>query len=294
VCYAAHRQDRTFRPASEYCPFCPTRANGVAKEIPFSDFEVAVFENRFPAFLLESHLSPELLIPTAPAIGKCEIIVYSANHNDSWSSLSQSRLELIVNVWQDRYQDLLQHEQVQFVMPFENKGEEIGASLTHPHGQIFAFSYIPPVVEKMATGFREKPVLQDLRQIEQEQYEIFIDDFVIAYVPPFQRYPYELWLTTHQFHPGLWEFSKQETSSFARTIGMIFKLYDGLFDKPMPYIMLLYASPKGAEKYFQFHAQFLPFLRNSDKMKYLAGCETGARLLNLHQTRHAYFMQQIP
>lgn len=281
VCYATHRQDRTFKPPAAYCPFCPTREGSFPTEIPFGDFEVAVFENRFPAFHLQAQckaelFAPELLIPSAPAIGRCEVIVYSAGHKDALGSLSQDRRELIVRVWADRYQDLLALEPIQFVMPFENRGEAVGVTLHHPHGQIYGFSYIPPVVEKMQQAFREKPVLQELQRTMGEQYTIFADEAVVAFVPPFQRYPYEVWLTTQAFHPGPWTFLDQETRSLASALGRIIRLYDRLFDQPFPYIMLLYAAPKGEEQHFQFHIQFLPFLRTADKLKYVAGCETGA------------------
>ena len=281
VGYAAHRQDRTFKPPEAYCPFCPTRKDSFPTEIPFDDFEVAVFENRFPAFHLQAQsepelVSPELLIPRAPAIGQCEVIVYSAGHHHSLGSLPQAHRELIVRVWTDRYRDLRALESIQYVMPFENRGEAVGVTLHHPHGQIYAFSYIPPVIEKMRQAFREKPVLQELRQTMGEQYDIFADEAVVAFVPPFQRYPYEVWLTTRAFHPGPWTFSDPETRSLASALGRLISLYDRLFDQPFPYIMLLYAAPKGEEQHFQFHVQFLPFLRTADKLKYVAGCETGA------------------
>ena len=276
VCYAAHRQNRTFKPPLAYCPFCPTRTKDVPTEIPCSDFEVAVFENRFSAFALEAQQTPELSIASAPAIGQCEIVVYSPFHEGSLGSLSLRQVELIVRVWNDRYQDLMARESIQFVMPFENRGEEVGVSLHHPHGQIYAFSYIPPVVAKMQEAFREKPVLQELRQTMGREYYIFNDRAVFAFVPPFQRYPYEVWITTHEFHSGLWAFSEAEIQSLASTLGKVVRLYDRLFNRPCPYIMLLYAAPKGEQKHFQFHIQFLPVLRAADKLKYLAGCETGA------------------
>ncbi|NET31212.1 MAG: galactose-1-phosphate uridylyltransferase [Cyanothece sp. SIO1E1] len=286
VCYAAYRQDRTFKPPATYCPLCPAQSNSVRDnslptEIPFTDFEVAVFENRFPGFHLQAQHPPELLIsklsiPNRPAVGQCEVMVYSAGHQDSLGSLTQTRLELIVRVWADRYQDLLAHESIQFVMPFENRGEAVGVTLHHPHGQIYAFAYVPPVVAKMQQAFRDKPLLQDLQQTMGKQYEIFADDAVVAFVPPFQRYPYEVWLTTHCFHPGPWTFSDQEVRAIANALGRMVRLYDRLFDQPFPYIMLLYAAPKGEEQYFQFHIQFLPFLRTAEKLKYVAGCETGA------------------
>ena len=276
VGYAAYRQHRTFKPPAAYCPLCPTQKDSLPTEIPFCDFEVAVFDNRFPAFCLQAQGSPELPIPTAPAVGQCEVMVYSAGHNDSLGSLPQAHLELIVRVWADRYRDLLTNKSIQFVMPFENRGEEVGVTLHHPHSQIYAFSYIPPVVAQIEQAFRSQPVLQELRRTMGQQYDVYTDDAVVAFVPPFQRYPYELWLTTHEFHPGLWTFSDSEVRSLATMLGKVVRTYDRLFDRPFPYIMLLYAAPKGAEEYFQFHIQFLPFLRTADKLKYLAGCETGA------------------
>ena len=276
VCYATHRQNRTFKPPAVYCPFCPTGKGNFPTEIPCSDFEVAVFENRFSAFTTQPVAPPQLSTATARASGRCEIIVYSPLHEGSLGSLPLKQLELIVKVWRDRYQDLMARESIQFVMPFENRGEEVGVTLHHPHGQIYAFSYIPPVVAKMQKAFREKPVLQELGRTMSRELYIFKDNNVLAFVPPFQRYPYEAWLTTHEFHPGLWTFSEAEIHSLAISLGRIVRLYDRLFARPFPYIMLLYAAPKGEEKHFQFHIQFLPYLRDADKLKYLAGCETGA------------------
>jgi UDPglucose--hexose-1-phosphate uridylyltransferase len=281
VCYSSHRQDRTFKPPANYCPLCPahicpTTMGAHPTEIPLADFEIAVFENRFAAFSLQSALPPLLNFPTAAAIGHCEVVVYSAEHHTSLGFLSQARRELLVQVWRDRYSTLLRHKAIQFVMPFENRGEAVGVTLHHPHGQIYAFSDLPPVVATMQRGFAEKPVLQDLRATYAEQYDVITEGDVVAFVPPFMRYPYELWITTKTFHPGLWTYDDGTVRSLATVLGKVAQLYDAIFDRPMPYIMLLYAAPKGAEAYFQFHIQFLPFLRSADRLKYVAGCETGA------------------
>jgi UDPglucose--hexose-1-phosphate uridylyltransferase len=130
----------------------------------------------------------------------------------------------------------------------------------------------------MALGFRNAPGFQALRDKMDGQYDVFTEGAIAAFVPPFQRYPYEVWLTTETFHPGLWTFTDDEMQALATALGKMVRLYDRLFARPMPYLMLLYAAPKGEEKTFQFHVQFLPFLRAADKLKYLAGCETGAGL----------------
>jgi UDPglucose--hexose-1-phosphate uridylyltransferase len=290
VCYSAHRQGRTFKPPANYCPLCPMAIGEHPTEVPLADFEIAVFENRFAAFSLQS--PPLALLDSEPkfawktqaaigstiesAIGQCEVVVYSAEHQASLGSLSQERRELLVQVWRDRYLKLLSQTAIQFVMPFENRGEEVGVTLHHPHGQIYAFSYVPPVVETMRQGFAKDPVLQVLRQKQADRYDVLRDGEVVAFVPPFMRYPYELWVTTESFQPGLWTYSDAMVRSLASVLGQVAQCYDALFQRPMPYIMVLYAAPKGAESYFQFHIQFLPFLRSGDRLKYVAGCETGA------------------
>ena len=277
VAYTAHRQNRTFKPPAEYCPLCPVKKGGFPGEIPFEDFELVVFDNRFPGLALNPP-APEgdFPVPTEGAVGHCEVVVFSSAHSGSLASLAPERRELLVRAWADRYRDLLAKEKIAFVMPFENRGEEIGVTLHHPHGQIYAFSFMPPVVEKMVAAFRKAPVIQELRQAAGDRYDVGANETAVAFVPPFARFPSEVWVTTRKAHPGPWTFSDAEVRDFAALLGETVARYDGLFGKPMPYLMILYAAPKGEEGHFQFHAQFLPFLRTADRLKYLAGCEQGA------------------
>ena len=277
VIYATHRQARTFMPPAEYCPLCPVKEGGFPGEIPFADFEVAVFPNRFPGMHADAHDPPGLDIPTAPSNGLCEVMVYTSDHEASFGALSADRQALVVQAWIDLYRDLMARQQVQFVMPFENRGEAVGVTLHHPHGQIYAFPFIPPVVERMVTGFRKTPELRfDLLRQAEAGLAVVGDDRMQALVPPFARFPFEVWVLPKTFHPGPGSFDAEEIRSFAGTIGRVTATYDALFGQPMPLIMLLYAAPKGAEDVFPFHVQFLPFLRDANKFKFLAGCEQGA------------------
>jgi len=276
VAYASHRQERTFKPPAEYCPLCAAKPGGIRGEIPFEDFEVAVFENRFPAFHPDAPPPPDLPIPTAPARGQCEVVVYSPEHGGSLATLSAQRRELLVRAWADRYRDLLGRDGIYFVMPFENRGEEVGVTLHHPHGQIYAFPFVPPALEKPVAAFRERPVLLDLRQRIGAACDVVGDDHTVAFVPPFARYPSEVWVMPRAFHPGPWTFSDAEFASFAAVLGEVVARYDRLFGRPMPYLMALHAAPRGEEARFHFHVQFYPYLRTADRMKYLAGCEQGA------------------
>ena len=273
VTYAAHRQARTFKPPAEYCPLCPTQPGGFAGEIPFADFEVAVFENRFPGFHAEAASAPDLPVETTAARGTCEVLVFTPAHQGDLAGLTQARRELLVHAWADRYTDLLGQPHVQCVLPFENKGEEVGVTLHHPHGQIYAFPWVPPVQQSAATTFREGPALARLLDRMGDSYTVCARDSMVAFVPPFARFPYEVWIAPRRPLPGPWEMTAEEISDYASLLGELVTRYDGLFDRSFPYIMSLHAAPKGEEKTFHFHTQFYPPLRTAEKLKYLAGVE---------------------
>ncbi len=276
VAYAAHRQDRTFMPPAEYCPLCPVQPGGLAGEVPFAEFEIAVFDNRFPGLHFQAPVPGPLPVEARAAVGHCEVVVFTSAHQGSLAGLTPERRELLVRVWADRYRTLYAHPDVKFVLPFENRGEEVGVTLHHPHGQIYAFSFLPPLLEKPVQAFREGPVLQQLRQRVGDAYDICGDAHSVAFVPPFARYPYEVWVAPRQFHPGPWTFDDAQVRSFAEVLGQAVARLDKLFDRPMPYILALYAAPKGEEATFAFHAQLYPALRTAQKLKFLAGCEIAA------------------
>jgi len=161
-------------------------------------------------------------------------------------------------------------------MPFENRGEEAGVTLHHPHGQIYSYSFVPPILQKAVEAFREKPFISELLDKEGETYCVFQDDYMSAYVPPFARYPYEIWISANRQVAGPWEFTAEEKVSYAKMVQKVVRLYDKFFTRDCPYIYVMHASPVGEEKHFEFSGQFYPLLRSPDKMKFLAGCEQGA------------------
>jgi UDPglucose--hexose-1-phosphate uridylyltransferase len=276
VIYAPHRQERTFMPPEAFCPLCPTRPGRPPTEIPFEDFEVAVFENRFPA-LVEHH--PDSLpeaAQSAPAVGACEVVVYTPQHSGSLATLSPARRELLLRVWIDRYQDLRALPSARTVMPFENRGAAVGVTLHHPHGQVYAYPFVPPVFAQESAAFRQGMDLARLLAMDGGRYVIDEDTAASAVVPPFARFPYEVWVVPRRIHPGPWTFDDAEIASFARALGRVVARYDALFSTAMPYVMALHAAPKGGEARFHFHAEFYPFQRERDRLKYLAGTEIGA------------------
>ncbi|RDI95419.1 galactose-1-phosphate uridylyltransferase [Meiothermus sp. QL-1] len=276
VVFAASRQGRTFLPPKEFDPLAPSRPGGFPTEIPFEDFEIAVFQNRWPALSPKAGEPPQdLPVPVRDARGECEVVVYTPEDTGSLATLSSERRVLLVEVWADRYRELYAREAIQFVMPFENRGEAVGVTLHHPHGQIYAYPWIPPILQRELEAFRQAPVLLELLP-HLGPYTVCEDEHTLACVPPFARYPYEVWVFPKAFRPGPWAFTPAEVRSLAWALGQVVGKLDGLFQRPMPYVMALHAAPKAAEGFFHFHVEFYPALRTADKLKYLAGTEVAA------------------
>ncbi|NJM27996.1 MAG: galactose-1-phosphate uridylyltransferase, partial [Pseudanabaena sp. RU_4_16] len=149
VAYASHRQSRTFMPPSAYNPLAPTNDLQFPTELPAGQYDIAVFDNRFPSMTLVASNPPEAIVDTLPANGACEVVVFSQDSQLSLGNLTLNRLDLLLQVWGDRTRILGSHDQIQYVLPFENKGVEVGVTLHHPHGQIYAYPFVPPVPARM-------------------------------------------------------------------------------------------------------------------------------------------------
>ena len=181
VAYAVHRQDRTFLPDADHCPLCPTRPGGPETEIPFPAYEIVVFDNLFPSF-------------EAPH-GAAEVVVYTDDHQGSFAGLPPQRARDLMWVWRQRYEELGAREDVRYVLIFENRGVEVGTTLHHPHGQIYAFPFVPPVpalelaADARLGGCAMCAVVE--RELADRERVIHRNDHVVAYVPFAARWPYE-------------------------------------------------------------------------------------------------------
>ena len=193
VDYAIHRQERTFLPSEEHCPLCPTRPGGPPTEIPFPAFEIAVFENRFPAFE-----SPR---------GAAEVVVYTDRHHDSFATLPPERVRALMWVWRARYEELGAREDVEYVLIFENRGVEVGVTLHHPHGQIYAYPFLPPVpaAERAADARLGgcAPCVLLGRELEEGLRMVYENEHVLVYVPRAARWPYEAHVVLRAHRPTL-------------------------------------------------------------------------------------------
>lgn len=275
VGYSGARQSRTFLPDAAECPLCPARLGAVG-EIPFSGFEIAVFENRFPAFQPGADDAPAIAgARTAAGKGRCEVVVYSPDHRGSLGGLSDERLDLLIEVWGERVK-ALRSMGFEAILPFENRGEEIGVTLHHPHGQIYAFGFTPAQMRRAAEAQAEAPVVA--RMIDEADASLFLRKgaHAVSLVPPFAMYPYEIWLCPKRRVAAPQDLSAAERAELAAMLGDAVRRLDRLFGAPMPYILTVQTAPKGFEASYHMTVELKPFRRDKAKLKYLAGVEQGS------------------
>ncbi len=271
VTYSAGREKRTVFPPKEYCPFCPGGNLDFPTEIPFKNFDIAVFPNRWSSFNKNDDSAT-----FKNAAGHCEVVVYSAEHNDTLAEMPLDKINLLVQAWIDRYVELYKRNDIKYIMPFENRGEECGVTLHHPHGQIYCYPFIPPVIEKEIQAFKKENFILSMMKELEEKYFVYQDDNIIAAVPPFARYAYEIWIIPKKKLAGPWQFNEQQLESFSLCLQKVVKGYDSFLNKKCPYIMGLHSAPTIDDDTFHFHVEFYPPLRSGDKPKILVGSESMA------------------
>lgn len=286
VAYASHRQGRTFMPPPEYNPLAPTTNPAFPTELPQGRYDVAVFDNRFPSMSLAAHSPPNSIVETLPANGACEVVVFTQDPQAYLSSLELDHLELILQVWGDRTRFFGGHPHIQYVLPFENKGVEMGVTLSHPHGQIYAYPFVPPVPARMLEMQRayyyqhQRGLLQDFieKEISDNQRIVYQDEYAIAFVPACARYPYEVWVAPIKPVASFMELTSEQRQGLARALKTVTLKYDGLWNRPFPYLMAWFQAPTDGNPHqsAHLHAQFYPPYRSSDRLKYLAGTELAA------------------
>lgn len=289
VITATHRQDRTFLPPDNYCPLCPTRPGGFSTEVPAEDYELVAFENKFPSLKSpppEPSIDGTELYKVRPAEGVCEVILYSSRHEGTLTDASEEEIRKLIEVWADRFEELGSLDEVHYVFIFENKGKEIGVTITHPHGQIYAYPFVPPRIQTELDSSRQhmemhgsclfcdimKEELSDGRRIVIET-----SGFVAA-VPFFARYPYEVHIWSRAHKQSLPEFTDDEREDLAGMLKSVLVKYDNLWNRSLPFMMVLHQKPtdSGDYSHYHFHIEFYPPYRAPDKLKYLAGSESGA------------------
>ena len=286
VVYAGYRQNRTFLPPAEYNPLAPTVDPAQPTELPAGDYDVAVFENLFPTFAPSAADQPQLVVETKPARGVCEVVVFTQDPDQSLSTLPLSHLELIIQVWGDRYRELGASPDVQYVMPFENRGVEVGVTLHHPHGQIYAYPFVPPVpareldsqlsyLKKNGRGLLEDLICAEMRDGRRM---LYATNEAVAFIPVCARYSYEVWVAPRRAVASVGDLNTTERIEFAKALKTILLKFDRLWDRPFPYVMVFHQAPTDGAEHPEahLHVEFYPAYRMRGRLKYLAGSELGA------------------
>ncbi len=287
VAYASHRQHRTFLPPPEWNPLAVTVDPAAPTEVPQGPWEVAVFENMFPTLSAAAGEPPSAIVETRPGRGSCEVVVFTQDPHASLGRLPLERISLILDVWADRTTELGARDDVEYVFPFENRGVEVGVTLHHPHGQIYGYPFVPPVAARELAEQRAfldrhgRGLLDDLLQRERDdgaKRVIYSGEHVIAVVPVCARYPYEVWIAPIRSAPSIAALTASEREDFARALKTVLLKYDGLWQKPFPYIMAFHQAPTDGQPHPEahVHVEFYPAYRMPNRLKYLAGSEAGA------------------
>jgi UDPglucose--hexose-1-phosphate uridylyltransferase len=286
VAYASHHQNRTVLRPPEYDPLAPTTDPDQPTEVPAGPWDVAVFENRFPTLTMAAHDPPHELVLTRSGRGVCEVVVFTQDARASLASLPLAQLETIVAVWAARQADLGARPEVQYVLPFANRGVDVGVTLHHPHGEIHAYPFVPPIaarelyeqaahLERTGHGLLEEHLLAEQRDGRRIVYS---GDDVLAFVPVCARYPSEVWIAPRRVVPALDELAARERADLARALKTVLMKLDGSWRRPMPYLLVLHQAPTDGQLHPEAHVhiEIYPALRMPERREYLAGSEMGA------------------
>jgi galactose-1-phosphate uridylyltransferase (family 1) len=290
VALAAYRNDRTFMPPASEDPLAPSLPGGFPTEIAESSYDVVVFENRFPSFSPRASgvaglVDGDPLWPVRPAFGRTEVVCFSSASEGSFGSLSPSRARTVIEAWADRTAVLGAMDGVEQVFIFENRGREIGVTLQHPHGQIYAFPFVPPKVARMVEMARRHRastggnLFRDVLDAERRAGTRVVasSEYWTAYVPAAARWPVEVHLAPHRDVADVTGLSGLERDDLARLYGDVLRRFDRFYEgpDPLPYISGVFQSPTGADRdLFRLHIQVFSVLRGPGKVKYLAGVES--------------------
>ncbi|TQM37666.1 UDPglucose--hexose-1-phosphate uridylyltransferase [Pseudonocardia cypriaca] len=293
VAIAAHRQDRTFLPPADACPLCPTRPGRAPSEIPASDYDVVVFENRFPSFAQDvatdvpAEVDGDPLWPQRPAVGRCEVVCFTSDHNSSFGALPVERVRTVIEAWADRTAALSAMSSVEQVFPFENRGTEIGVTLEHPHGQIYAYPFVTPRTAQLLNRAAEhrqrtgRDLFDDVLAAERKAGTRVVREgtHFTVFVPAAARWPVEAHLVPHRPVRDFADLTEEERTELAELYRDLLHRFEVYFDEAPhpPYIAGWHQAPVHTGRDLtRLHLRLFSLRRAPGKLKYLAGSESGA------------------
>lgn len=282
IMIASHRQNRPQMP-KDWCPFCP----GSGK-VP-DDFDVLEYDNDFPALSQNPPVPDDVAAgpyKTAPCHGKCEVILYSKEHTVTLPELPLPHVRKLVDLWCERHNIISADEKIKYVFIFENRGDVVGVTMPHPHGQIYGYPFIPKKLELECASMKKhkketgKCLICDMMETEisEKKRIIFENEDFVVFIPFFSAYPYGLYIVSKAHKQYITEFTEREKDNLAAAIKNAAGTLDSLFDYTFPYMMCMHQAPvnSGDVSDFHFHIEFYPPMRSRDKQKFNASSETGA------------------
>lgn len=280
---ASDRQHRPQMP-KDYCPFCPGSGR-----VP-DDYDVLAYDNDFPA--LSPHppqpdVTASDLYPVQEAYGKCEVILYSPDHHASLSRLSFIQVRRVIDLWVQRFAALSVDPKHKYILIFENRGPEVGVTMPHPHGQIYAYPYVPQKIRVELASCHDHfartgtcLICAMAAQEAQEKLRMVAEtEHFSCFLPFFTDYPYGAFIVSKAHRTTLLHFTEAEKDDLAYMLRTVTAGMDALFDRDFPYMMALHQAPVNeydAVDSYHFHIEFYPPLRSRDRIKYLASSETAA------------------
>jgi len=283
IMIASHRQNRPQMP-KDWCPFCPGSGR-----VP-DNYDVYKYDNDFPVLSQDPPVPDDVeteLYKTREAYGKCEVILYSPQHTVTLPELPVSHVKKLVDLWTERFIELSKDEKIKYIFIFENRGEMVGVTMPHPHGQIYGYSYIPKKLELELGACKEHfdqnklCLICDILKNEMDFGErvIFENEDFIVFLPFFTEYPYGVYIASKKHKQNLTQFDESEKLNLARTVRDTAGMLDSLFGFQFPYMMCMHQDPVNSgdfSEYYHFHIEFFPPMRAADKQKFNASSETGA------------------
>nr|WP_221189363.1 galactose-1-phosphate uridylyltransferase [Microbacterium proteolyticum] len=293
ITVASNRQNRAFLPPAHLDPLSPQTPTNPS-EIP-SLYDVAVFENKSPSFGpaldVATDDAPAAVDPphgdddlehlglgrTRTSVGRCEVVCFSPAHEGSFGSLSRTRARTVIEAWADRTAALSALPGIRQVFPFENRGQEIGVTLPHPHGQIYAYPYVTPRTHRLLDTISRSPenLFQRILDFESAGERVVLrGEYWTAFIPFAARWPVEVHVLPHRHVADLAETTDAERDELAPFYLRLLRGIDALYDTPTPYIAAWHQAPVGRGRdEVRLNLQITSPRRSADKLKYLAGSE---------------------
>jgi UDPglucose--hexose-1-phosphate uridylyltransferase len=297
VIVAAHRQHRPWTGAEvgaspqrlpshdPDCYLCPGNARVSGRRNP-QYRDVFVFDNDHPCVAPDA---PPVLDPPSPpfarepARGIARVVCYTPRHDLTLAEMGLEGIDRLLAAWQAQYLDLAARPGIAHVLMFENKGEVIGVSNPHPHGQIYATDFVFTTIANearvsarhlAATG---RPLFADILAAEERDGRriLWANASAVAFVPFFARYAYEVFVAPRRTVPHIASLEEGERLDLARVLDRVLVAYDNLWRMSFPYVLALHQAPTAGADGFHFHLEFHPPLRQPHLLKYLAGPEIG-------------------